>query len=274
MSVTYKVARKAYNDNAKLMINTGEDKGFTGRVVEMQVMFGEDWVTLSTGTARRQAPLDQLDAMPLDDVRCATDLEGNSVMAFAPTYRGTAAKLEAEKPQVNAWFQTFVDALDLTDAQREVVDTGHCWRYNTDRCRAGYEWSRSVEHSDYFHQFSGGKKINGTYGDVKIVVRKNGSINIEALENATKCWADQRIHENSKRDISVTNRATYERMQSPGKRNPYVTIQMSQYTVGLAKVIYNTHRGFRVLRTKIKIEEITAFVAECDAAEQTLKGWE
>ncbi len=202
---------------------------------------------------------------------------------FKPTYRAKREVLEAETARTEAWFmdhirEAFLKRPNLTDEDRaEFMANGIDYRHRIERTSTGYGYSlRVIEHSDYFHIFRI-KESHSSWKDIRIVIRKNGTINIEKVVDAaiSQVWGRQR--EKRQNNIEATNRAewdvAYNLSPHEYEKKRLIRISLSKTQVGCLEVFLRDYRwGFETKKT-IRIQDLEGFRFWAEAMRDGMNKW-
>lgn len=182
---------------------------------------------------------------------------------YKPLYRGTPTLMKLDAPKARDWFvaqcrrlaatledQAVKDRLELefqAMEQAEVKDgdvrSGLGFFHMQYRREGGhYYWSNpgGLEHKDYLWWFEIGDSGRTTYGSKqKIKIRKDGSIHEQNLLEALEHWARKAISRQRSQDIHAANLEEYERLQSPGKHDSFIKVELSRGTMGVCSITYS-----------------------------------
>ena len=178
---------------------------------------------------------------------------------FTPRHRGTARQFKVEAPYARDWFmaqcrrlvedqdQPIQDILEEQFAQIDaaenkdgVITNGAFFRMDCHRETSGWVYTGNLEHTDYMWWFEIGDSGRTTYGSrQKIKIRKDGSIHEENLKNAMTYWASREISRRRCADNLATNTAEWEELQSPGKHDPFITVELSKGKLGMCSIQYS-----------------------------------
>jgi len=186
---------------------------------------------------------------------------------FKPIYRGKADQLEAQKLEARDWMigicrrlvADFHDKeistevnnmLDELEASTETSN-GTGWhnrgfRQEVTRTSSLWGYSNGVTYNDYFYQWNIGVNVRVHYSSQKLVIRKNGTVHEVNLSDALYKWASRIIKERNETDIGGKNREEYEAMQSPGKHESNITIELSKTELGKCSITMSDFNMERV----------------------------
>jgi len=179
---------------------------------------------------------------------------------FQPRHRGTPTQFKLENAKARDWFMAQCRRVtaDLDDDVKAVLEeqfaeieakpderngfmNGGFFRMNWHRETSGWGYSyTNREHDDYMWWFEIGESGRTRYGSrQKIKVRRDGSIHEENLNNALHLWANREISRKRCADIHATNLEEYEQLQSPGKHDNNVTVELSKGKLGMCNITYS-----------------------------------
>ncbi len=202
---------------------------------------------------------------------------------FKPTYRATSAVLEAEKDQANAWLmdqvrEAFMKAPNLTDEHRaEFMANGLAFRHDIQRTSSGYGYSlRTIEHEDYFHVWKVRESHSG-WKDIRIVIRKNGTINVDNIVQAAKSHVWGRLREKRQANVEQINRAewdaTYNITPYDYGKEHKITVNLSKTERGNIDVsMLDWDYGFTAKNT-IRIRDLPAFKLWAETVRDGMNKW-
>lgn len=186
---------------------------------------------------------------------------------FKPKYRGTKAVLEAENHQATGWLldqvrEGFIKRGTRVDVLLdEFMKNGFVFSHAVTQDSMGFSW-REVERKNYFHIWNV-KEGHKTYRKFRIVIRKDGTINIDKIVDAAIAQVRGRLAEWASNHIEEINRAEWDKLFGISLReynkNNNIVVILSRSQVGLVQIGVNEHAwGFSTKRT-IRIQDLPAF---------------
>ena len=193
-------------------------------------------------------------------------------MTFQPKYRGTREALEAESTAALRWFYGQIAAEMPGDDMGDVTV-----RHSIER-NLGGAWVRGSNSYEYFHVFRM-KKPHHRWGEVRFVVRKNGTINLERAVECAKADIARKVRQEKQRNVLDQNKAIWAEYSGDGDLNDVgmrynIRLSLSRSEVGRLTVRLENHEwGFRTEQT-IEIRRLTAFFKWAEGVKQQIKeGW-
>lgn len=186
---------------------------------------------------------------------------------FIPKYRGTKEALKAEEHQATGWLldqvrEAFITRETRVDAMLdEFMKNGFVFDHAVDKGTTGYSW-RDVDYSQYFHIWNV-KESHRTHRSFRIIIRKDGTINLDKIVDAAIAQVRGRLHQWASDHIEAINRAEWDQLfgisLSEYNKNHNIVIILSRTQVGLVQIGVNEHKwGFSTKRS-IRIKDLPAF---------------
>lgn len=174
-------------------------------------------------------------------------------MSYTPIYRGTSKNLNATAVIARDWMLSICREIVNGWADDEIMAEAHLMldaAQSSDQFRvagfsqqvrregSGYVWSTG-ESSNYQYVWEIGKSWKTSWSAQRIVLRKDGTVHMENLENALHSWASAKVRNVRQDNTHAANLEEYEQLQSPGKHDSYVTVELSKGKLGMCSITYS-----------------------------------
>lgn len=199
-----------------------------------------------------------------------------------PIYRGTMVELEAASENAKAWFKAQIwERLDEAD-RKEITDHGWIGFDQRIERRAGYPgiaWSsrarRAAAGSDFFFVWRIMRPYD--YKSVRLVVRKDGTLNAEALMDVVSGKLNSRRRKREESDILERNKEIWAGIFdfAPGKsgdpENLKISVSLSSTAIGECTAEIPVWEWGFSAKKKIKIEKLRDFEAWAAATKEALE---
>lgn len=199
-------------------------------------------------------------------------------MTFEPKYRGKERDLQREARDALEWLAGIVRSLNFSDehwAEIEPLLEKACkgekfalggaigcrsFRVAVERSWGGYRALPRDQLTDFFYEFQVGNNVRTSYGQQKILIRKDGTVNVENLEAALYRWAREIIGAKKRSDTLAHNERIYNMCQKPGLRCPDVEVELSRTQRDMATMtMWDTSRAFKYKAT-VRIENLQSVI--------------